>query len=88
MDRPQDSDGFFASAGDVDTLLQRLDMITPESGDEASFWVGDEWEGRFYLGVSDFDYVASESPDDDWGYTGQPYHIRLTLTYHPGQSHP
>ena len=88
VDRPQDSDGFFASAGDGDTLLQSLDMVTPESGDDTSFWVGDAWEGRFYLGVSDFNYVASESPDDDWGYTGQPYHIRLTLTYHPGQSHP
>ncbi len=88
VDRPQDSNGFFASAGDEDTHLQSLDIITPEEGGETSFWVGDEWEGRFYLSVSDFDYVASESPDDDWGYAGQPYHIRVTLTYHPGQSHP
>jgi len=87
VDRPQDSDGFFASAGDINIFLETLDIITPESGD-TSFWVGDAWEGRFYLGVSDFDYVASQSPDDDWGYTGPPYHIRLTLTYHPGQSHP
>jgi len=88
VDRPQDSDGFFASAGDGDTLLQSLDVITPEPGGATPFWVGDAWEGRFYLCVSDFNYVASESPDDDWGYAGQPYHVRLTLTYHPGLSYP
>ena len=88
VDRPQDSNGFFASAGDADTLLQTLDIITPEPGGQTSFWVGDQWEGRFYLSLSDFDYVASPSPDDDWGYAGQPYHIRVTLTYHPGRSYP
>jgi hypothetical protein len=88
VDRPQDSDGFFASAGDINVFLEPLDITTPEPGEEVSFWVGDAWEGRFYLGVSDFNYVASESPDDDWGYAGPPYHVRITLTYHPGQSYP
>jgi len=88
VDRPQDSNGFFASAGDINIFLETLDITTPAPGDETSFWVGDAWEGRFYLGVSDFDYVASESPDDDWGYAGPPYHVRITLTYHPGQSYP
>jgi len=88
VDRAQDSDGFFASAGDMDLALQPLEIITPEAGGETPFWVGDEWAGTFYLSVSDFNFVGSEAPDDDWGYEGSPYYFRLTLTYHPGESHP
>jgi len=88
VDRPQDSDGFFASAGDTDLALQPLDMLTPETGDATPFWVGDAWEGTFYLSISDFNFVGSNNPDDDWGYDGSPYYIRLKLVYHPGQSYP
>jgi hypothetical protein len=86
VDRPQDSDGFFASAGDGDLAPQAIDITTPQGDDP--FWVGDEWEGRFYLNMSDFNYVGAELPDDDWGYESKPYYVRMTLTYHPGQSHP
>jgi len=88
VDRAQDSDGFFASAGDADLELQPLDITTPDPGGETPFWVGDAWVGTFYLSVSDFNFVGSEKPDDDWGYDGSPYYIRLKLVYHPGQSYP
>jgi len=88
VDRPQDSDGFFASDGDGGMDQQSVDIVTPEPSGEDTFWVGDEWEGRFYLSVGDFDFVGSEVPDDDWGYEGKPYYIRVTLVYHPGQSNP
>ena len=88
VDRAQDSDGFFASAGDMDLGPQPLDIITPEAAGETPFWVGDAWAGTFYLNISDFNFVDSDEPDDDWGYDGSPYYFRVTLTYHPGQSHP
>ena len=88
VDRPQDSDGFFASAGDGDLGPQAMDITTPEPTGDDPFWVGDEWQGRFYISMSDFNFVGSELPDDDWGYEGKPYYIRMTLVYHPGQSHP
>ncbi len=88
VDRPQDSDGFFASDGDGDMDQQSIDIVTPEPSSEDTFWVGDEWEGRFYLSAGDFNFVGSEVPDDDWGYEGKPYYIRVTLVYYPGQSYP
>jgi hypothetical protein len=87
VDRPGDSNGFFASAGDVDTIIQPIDITTPSGVDE-EFWVGSDWEGSFYLSMSDFNYVGSLHPDDDWGYDGAPYYFKITLIYHPGVSHP
>jgi hypothetical protein len=87
VDRPEDSDGFMASAGDRDTIKQPFDITIPENIDQ-EFWVGDAWEGKFYLSISDFNYVNSDHPDDDWGYNGAPYYFKLTLTYHPGESYP
>ncbi len=87
VDRPGDSNGFFASAGDPDLDAAAFDVTAPEAGGDP-FWVGDAWAGRFYLSVGDFDYVSADEPDDDWGYDGAPYHFRVTLTYHPGASHP
>jgi hypothetical protein len=86
VDRQGDSNGFFASAGDVDTDKQAFDMVIPNGTQE--FWVGDDWEGSFYLNMSDFDYVGSSHPDDDWGYDGAPYYFKVTLVYHPGVSYP
>ena len=88
VDRPNDSDGFFASAGDEDTAVQPLDLSEPQSDSARAFWVGDAWEGPFYLSISDFNYVASPQPDDDWGYGDVPYYVRLTLVYYPGVSYP
>ncbi len=88
VDRPGDSNGFFASAGDPDTEPAPLDVTAPDPEGGEPFWVGDAWEGTFYLSVGDFDYVASDLPDDDWGYDGAPYHLRVTLIYHPGVSRP
>ncbi len=87
VDRQGDSNGFFASAGDLSsTDTGPLDITTPTGSDNA-FWVGDAWQGNFYLSISDFNYVASEEPDDDWGYDA-PYYFKLTLVYHPGESYP
>jgi len=86
VDRQGDSNGFFASAGDTSpTDTGPFDITTPTGSDNA-FWVGDAWEGNFYLSISDFNYVAS-APDDDWGYE-VPYYFKLTLIYHPGLSSP
>jgi len=88
VDRAQDSDGFFASAGDMDLGPQPLDIITPEAAGETPFWVGDAWVGTFYVSISDFNFVDSDEPDDDWGYDGSPYYFRVKLVYNPGESHP
>ena len=87
VDRPRDSNGFFASAGDPDTAAAELQVTTPEPGSNQKFWVGDAWEGKFYLSVSDFHFVGAAEPDEDWGYQA-PYYFKLTLVYHPGVSHP
>jgi len=86
VDRQNDSNGFFASAGDLDTDRQAFDMVIPNGTQE--FWVGDAWEGSFYVNMSDFNYVGSSHPDDDWGYDGAPYYFKVTLVYHPGESYP
>lgn len=78
-----DNDGFFASAGDQSTEVASFNMVTP--GEGQSFWVNQDWQGHFFFSVSDFDLVASELPDDDWGYD-QPYYFRVTLIYHSGVS--
>lgn len=88
VDQANDSNGFFASDGDLDTVVQPFDITTPATTGTDQFWVGDGWAGRFYFSVSDFNYIASEQPDDDWGYQGAPYYFRLTLIYHPGVSQP
>jgi len=88
VDRPNDSDGFFASAGDSGTGIAPLDISVPVAGTDQKFWAGDAWQGNFYLSISDFNYVNSLHPDDDWGYDGMPYHVRITLVYHPGVSYP
>lgn len=88
VDRRLDSDGFFASAGDEDIVLQPINLSVPEAGTDQEFWVGDAWEGNFYLSISDFNYIDSPHPDDDWGYDTVPYYLRITLTYHPGVSYP
>jgi len=88
VDRPGDSNGFFASAGDPDTTVAGFDVMTPAAGSTDDFWIGDEWEGRFYFSVCDFNFIAADEPDDDWGYQGAPYTFRVTLTYHPGVSYP
>jgi len=87
VDRAGDSDGFFASAGDSDTAVAPLNLFTPAAGSGDQFWVGDAWEGKFYLSLGDFNFVDAGRPDDDWGYE-VPYYCRLTLVYHPGVSHP
>lgn len=86
VDYERDSNGFMASAGDGDTDIQAFDIIAPNPGEE--FWVGDAWKGKFYLSISDFNYISSEHPDDDWDYDYAPYHFKLTLIYHPGVSYP
>jgi hypothetical protein len=88
VDRQRDSNGFFASAGDPDTDKQAFDITTPAQGTDQQFWVGDAWEGGFYLNICDFNYINSVHPDDDWGYDGAPYYFKLTLIYHPGESYP
>jgi len=85
VDRPNDSDGFFGSGGDPGTTIAPVDLVTPGAGEE--FWVGDAWEGKFYLSLSDFNFLNADTPDDDWGYDA-PYYFRVILTYHPGVSHP
>jgi len=87
VDRPRDSNGFFASAGDSDTNIQRIHITIPTEGTDQEFWVGDAWKGKFYLSINDFNYINSEYPDDDWGYD-QPYYYKITLIYHPGESNP
>jgi hypothetical protein len=86
VDRQNDSNGFFASAGDADTDAQAFDIMVPDGSQE--FWVGDAWSGSFYVNMSDFNYVGSSHPDDDWGYDGAPYYFKVTLVYHPGESYP
>lgn len=78
-----DNDGYFASAGDQTTAVQGYSIVTP--GDDETFWLNQAWQGHFFFSVSDFDLIASELPDDDWGYD-QPYYFRVTLTYHSGIS--
>ncbi|MBE0616435.1 MAG: hypothetical protein IH608_00725 [Proteobacteria bacterium] len=91
VDRPGDSDGFFGSGGDPDTVVAALDLVAPDPGE--AFWVGvapsDKypWRGKFYLSLSDFHFLDAERPDDDWGYDA-PYYFRVTLTYHPGAARP
>jgi hypothetical protein len=85
VDRPNDSDGFFGSAGDPSTAVDGVDFVTPGAGEQ--FWVGDAWAGKFYLSVGDFDFVNAALPDEDWGYDA-PYYFRVILTYHPGVSYP
>lgn len=88
VDRLRDSDNIIASAGDPDPLVQPFDIIIPTEGTSQVFWAGDAWEGKFYLSISDFNYVNAGHPNDDWIYGGAPYYFRLTLTYHPGVSYP
>lgn len=76
-------DGFFASEGDQTTTSQGYSLVTP--GEEETFWLNQEWQGHFFFSVSDFDLIASELPDDDWGYD-EPYYFRMTLIYHSGIS--
>ena len=78
------------SAGSVDGV----DKIVPDAVDDDDFWIGDQWENdRFYLSISDFDYICTSStqfnpnPDDDWGYTA-PYYFQIKLTFHAGESNP
>jgi hypothetical protein len=87
VDRPGDSDGFFASAGDADTAVAPLDLTTPAPGTDQEFWVGDAWAGKLYLSLGDFNFLDAAVPDDDWGYETA-YYFRLTLTYHTGRSSP
>lgn len=87
VDRANDSSGFFASAGDGDPAVGAVQVTAPEPGTDETFWVGDAWEGKFYLSVSDFQFAEAAEPDDDWGYDA-PYYFRLRLVYHPGVSHP
>ena len=93
-DRSSGYDGFIASAGDLNTDEQAVDVSTPTDGEE-QFWVGDSWQGPSYFSISDFNYLEDQDgnenpePDDDWGgYDEAPYYYRLTLIYHPGASHP
>jgi hypothetical protein len=93
-DRSSGYDGFIASAGDLDTDEQTVDVTTPAAGDE-QFWVGHSWQSPSYFSISDFNYLSdlegneNPEPDDDWGrYDEAPYYFRVTLVYHPGESHP
>jgi hypothetical protein len=93
-DRSSGYDGFIASAGDLNTDEQTVDVTTPAVGDDP-FWVGHSWQGPAYFSISDFDYLRdpdgneNPQPDDDWGgYDEAPYYFKLTLVYHPGESHP
>ena len=88
VDIAQDSDGFFASAGDFAATNEPMDITVPQAGMDQEFWVGDEWEGNFYFSVGDFKLVNATLPDNDWGYGGVPYYFRVTLVYHPGVSYP
>jgi hypothetical protein len=71
-----------------------IDKTVPDAVDSDNFWVGDRWENdRFYLSISDFDYVRTNSnqlnplPDDDWGYTA-PYYFQVRLTFNANESEP
>ncbi len=92
----EDQDGVIAAYADPDLTSQVLDVTIPDAGQP--FWIGDGWQNdRFYLGISDFNYVNLDSgggqmsanpiPDDDWGHNA-PYYFKVTLTYHPGESTP
>jgi len=85
IDSPNNSNGFFASAGDTDFQAQPFQMHHPES--DQQFWVGNEWAGTFYLCITDFNNVTGDFPDDDWGYDA-PYYFRLRIVYHSGVSRP
>jgi len=78
-------DGFFASAGDIGTNLQAIDISTSDS--DEPFWANQDWQGAFYFSMSDFNYVAATLPDDDWGHD-LPYYFKVTLVYHPDVSRP
>jgi len=78
-------DGFFASAGDTGIEPQGIDISTPDG--DAPFWANQDWQGAFYFSMSDFNYVASMLPDDDWAYD-LPYYFQVTLVYHAGVSRP
>jgi len=95
MDDPTSPDGYKACAGDTTPReIGPVDITTPE-GDEV-FWIGSQWgnNAKFYLGISDFNYLRlpdsgddNTEPDNDWGYE-TPYYFTMTLTYHPGQAFP
>ncbi len=87
MERYNDGDGFIASAGDVTLTTEAVDQTVPGPGDE-DFWVGDPWQGRAYISVSDFNVVVDNLlPDDDWTSI-YPYQLTVSLTYHAGCSYP
>jgi len=87
MERYNSGDGFMASGGDATLTTEAVDQTIPGAGDE-DFWVGDPWQGRAYISVSDFNVVVDNIlPDDDW--TGMyPYQLTVTLTYYSGCSYP
>ncbi|MGA1868507.1 MAG: hypothetical protein ACMUJM_08155 [bacterium] len=87
VDYQGDSNGFMASAGDDDVDIEAFDLTVP-TGTDQEFWIGDAWAGKFYISISDFNYINSEHPDDDWDYDNAPYYFQLTLIYHPGESYP
>ncbi|MFQ5560650.1 MAG: hypothetical protein ACE5FU_08710 [Nitrospinota bacterium] len=78
-------DGIIASAGDLSTEREGLDVSVP--GDGQKFWVGDKWEGNSFFSISDFNYAGTPGQEDDWGYD-VPYYFKVTLTYYPGKSYP
>jgi len=87
VERENNSNGFFASAGDLSTDIEEIYFETPLNDLEQNFWIGDQWKGYFYFNISDFDYVHSENPDNDWGYDN-PYYFKIILLYHNDKSYP
>jgi len=86
VDRPSSASCIFAGNGD--TTPEDVAGIDLSDGFD-EFWVGDVWAAdspKFYISMSDFNFVDN-APDDDWG-GNLPYYFKLTLIYHPGESRP
>jgi hypothetical protein len=93
VDRPTENDGYIGFVGDQEPTDNSIIDIDTQSMED-DLWVGEPWNGMFYIAVSDFNYVKlpdsyepNPRPDDDWGFSPA-YYIKITLIYHPGQLRP
>ena len=81
-------DGVAASNGDTSKEIEAVNLVT--GGSSGEFWRNEQLKGTYYLKVAEYNLINSakdyiQYDDYDWSYD-EPYYVRLTLTYHSGES--
>lgn len=81
-------DGVAASNGDTSKEVEAVNLVT--GGANGEFWRNEQLKGSYYLKVAEYNLINSakdyiQYDDYDWSYD-EPYYVRLTLTYHSGES--